>query len=283
MLRHLLFDRVTLGDHAGRLASDLLIDVFDLVVHADDFNHADHLFLEGLGLVYILLDFAGLLNHDHSLLVLLLLLHDDLNLLLFVAAGNSLFYFDRFCLVSDLLLSADGLLEHHTFDSGFVGAEHLLLALNDSHLPPGLLSGAVFVLGVHVAVLMAMHGILERALLAALAAGARGAASAGRGLAPESTLLVLVATATAAPSRAATALAGARTGLLLDQTAVARFVLGAVGHTEAGAVSRPLGPPNAVMAANTAEQWITHIEVIRGKIKVAHIDVPFGERARNNG
>ena len=93
---------------------------------------------------------------------------------------------------------------------------------------------------------------------------------------------MLIGTATAAPSRAATALARARTGLLLDQTAIARFVLGAVGHTEARAVSRPLGPPYAVMAANTAEEWITHIEVIRGKIKVAHIDVPFGERARNN-
>ena len=92
MLRHLLFDRVHLCDHAHCFASDLLIDVLDLVVHADYFNHADHLFLEGLGLVYILLDFTGLLNHDHSLLVLLLFLHNDLNLLLCIFAVNSLFY-----------------------------------------------------------------------------------------------------------------------------------------------------------------------------------------------
>ena len=162
-------------------------------------------------------------------------------------------------------------------------AKHLLLSLDDSHLPPGLLSGAVFVLGVHVAVLMTMHSVLERLLSAALAAGTSGAASSSFGLAPEGSFIMLVATATPTPSRLATAPAGARTILLPNQTAVRLLLFGAVGHTEAGAVSRPLTPPNAVMAANTAQEWITNIEVVRGKIKVTHVDVPFSERARNGG
>jgi len=142
-----------------------------------------------------------------------LFFHDNSDVLLFLLASNSLLNVDRLRLVTNLLLLPHGLLQNHPLDCGLMRPEHLLLSLNDFHLPSGLHSGAVLVLFMYMAVFVPMQGVGNSPVVTALVAGACRAASSFSSLAPERSLLMLVDTAAATPSSLATALAGARTGL----------------------------------------------------------------------
>lgn len=55
------------------------------------------------------------------------------------------------------MLVAGLLLEHQSLDGLGVGSEDLLGPSDSFHLPPGLLAGAVLLLGVDVAVFVAME------------------------------------------------------------------------------------------------------------------------------
>ena len=153
-----------MSDHSDSLSLNLLIDILDFVLHSDALDHLDYLFLICFWLVYILFDISGLFDHDHSLLILLLLFNHHPCLLLLLLTLHSLLDLDCLRLVSHLLLFADGLLQHHALHGGLVGAQHLLLALDNAHFPSGLLSSAVFIFSMHMAVLVSVHGILENPL-----------------------------------------------------------------------------------------------------------------------
>jgi hypothetical protein len=212
-----------------------------------------------------------------------MLFHNDLNLLLFFLAIDSLIYFDYLRLIFDFLFFADCLLQYHSFDGGLVRAKDLLLAVDDSHLPSGLISGAVLIFGVHMAVLMAMHGIAERLCITASSASASCAASSGLSLTPESSCLMIRLAAAAAPSSLTAAFARAAIITTLVQTAIISLYLssGTVGNGETRAVSRPIRPPNVVVASDAAEEWIARLKVERREVEVTHFDVPCSEDSRN--
>jgi hypothetical protein len=144
-----------------------------------------------------------------------MLLHNDLNLLLFFLAGHGLIYFYYLRFIFDFFLFTDRLLQYHSFDGGLVRAEDLLLAVDDSHLPSGFMPGAVLIFSVHMAVLMAMHGIAERLGITASSASASCAASAVLSLTPESSCLMVRLAAAATPSSLTAALARAAIVTLL--------------------------------------------------------------------
>ena len=195
-------------DHSNRFTSNLLIDILNFVLHSGELDHLDHFFLKGFWLINVLFNCSGLFDNDHFLLVLLLRLHHNSCLLLHFLALDHLFHFNGPGLVSNLLLFADGLLENHAPDSGFMGTEDLLLTFDDAHLPSGLLSGAVFVFLMHVAVLVSMHSVPQSLRFAASRAGTSSTAGSISSLAPESPHTMIIA-ASATPRSLATAFAHA--------------------------------------------------------------------------
>ena len=154
------------------------------------------------------------------------------------------------------------------------------MPLDHLHFPLGLLSEAVLVLRMHMAVPMAMHGVGEAFHLAALLAGTGGAASACLGLAPEGAFLVVAAAAT--PRRLATPLA----------LAALRSTVGLLGPVVTGgspirdgegtAVVGPLTPTVSVLALDAARELISDLKVERRLQEVVHVQGPRGEGPGNS-
>lgn len=212
--------------------------------------------------------------------MLLHLLHLNLDLLLGLLAHNCFVLTDFFHLVLNHLLLFDLLLEHESLNHALLGPQDLLLSLDSLHFPLGLHTHAVLVFLVDVAVLVAMHRVGERLSLAAGLALARGAASCVLCLAPESTDLVVAATT--ATGGLATALAAAA-GVL--PVGVAHYVLGLVaeGKLVSFVDVGPRAPVNPAVAADSALERVSSLEVERSFVEVLHIEGPGGKSAGNHG
>jgi len=163
----------------------------------------DQLCLPLLLLHLSLLDHADFLDNFSDGLFAHLLYQDDLGNLLLLLPQNGLLLTNRLRLVLDLLLHPGLFLQLESLDDLLDGPEHLLLSFDRLHLPLGLLSCAVLVLLMYMAVLVDVE------LVGLDAAGACAQFAAGflLNVVPESASLVVAAATTPGSAARATALA----------------------------------------------------------------------------
>jgi len=163
----------------------------------------DQLCLPLLLLHLSLLDHADFLDNFSDGLFAHLLYQDDLGDLLLLLPQNGLLLTNRLRLVLDLLLHPGLFLQLESLDDLLDGPEHLLLSFDRLHLPLGLLSCAVLVLLMYMAVLVDVE------LVGLDAAGACAQFTAGflLNVVPESASLVVAAATTPGSATRATALA----------------------------------------------------------------------------
>ena len=288
---------VKLTDGDGDGLGDLLLDVLHLLDHTDgasldglesvlqDGLHFLNLVVDdlldgfGLGSHLDLLDHLSLFDEAGFGLLHHLLLHHDLGNLLKFFAENSLLALDGLSLVLDSALALLLLLEHNPLDGLGHGADHLLLASDRFHLPLGALSGAVAVLFVDVAVLVAME-LVGDVLDAAAATCSEGAAGARRYFAPEGAGLVVAASTAAGGAAGFLALTAGVGHSLVDQVDPGeRAVLEFVSLVGFG----PLGPSVLVVAADATHEGITDFQHEGGLLEVVDVGGELGHGAGDGG
>ena len=179
--------------------------------------------------------------------------------MLLLLPQNGLLLTNRLRLVLDLLLHPSLLLQLESLDDFLDRPEHLLLPFDRLHLPLGLLSCAVLVLLMYMAVLVDVE------LVGFDAAGASSEFAAGFLLyvVPESASLVVAAAATPGSATRATALAVWLLGV--------RGILEAVGEGMGGVGFGPGRPSVLVVAADAAHEAVAELEHERSLLEGSSI------------